>query len=165
MVIILMGVAGAGKTTVGRLLASKLSWSFKDADDFHPEVNIAKMRSGIPLTDLDRKPWLDNLRNLISAWIAHRQNVVMACSALKRAYRDCLRAGPAVTFVYLRVSTEVLHQRLRARRGHYLTERMLLSQLETLEEPEHAVAVDGNCAPIEVVAEILAKLEPRDPVT
>ncbi len=88
MVIILMGVSGAGKTTVGQLLAQQLHWDFADADDYHSATNIAKMRQGIPLTDDDRAPWLETLRTLISNWIAARKNAVLACSALKRAYRD-----------------------------------------------------------------------------
>src|ERR1035438_10634917 len=96
-----MGVAGAGKTTVGQLLASKLGWDFADADDYHSATSIEKMRNGIPLTDADRAPWLEALRALISGWIGAGKNAVLACSALKRTYRDQLRVGPEVCLVYL----------------------------------------------------------------
>ncbi|HVR24853.1 MAG TPA: gluconokinase [Candidatus Polarisedimenticolia bacterium] len=159
MVVLLMGVAGAGKTTVGKLLASQLGWDFADADDYHSAANIEKMRNGIPLTDADRAPWLDALRALISGWIAAENNAVLACSALRRAYRDHLRVGSEVCLIYLRVAPEVLRQRLRARHGHYMTEPMLESQLATLEEPQDALVIDAEAAPAMIVAEILRKLE------
>ncbi len=161
MVILLMGVSGTGKTTVGQLLASGLSWDFADGDDYHPASNVEKMRNGIPLTDADRDPWLEALRRLIAAWINAGKNAVLACSALKRAYRDRLRISPEVRLVYLRGSPELLRQRLRARHGHFMTERMLNSQLETLEEPEeseHAIVVDVDQSPAQIVAEIRANL-------
>ena len=158
MVIVLMGVSGAGKTTVGQLLASQLGWQFADGDDYHPAVNVEKMRSGIPLTDADRAPWLETLRGLIVGWTAVGMNGVLACSALKRAYRERLRVEAEVQFVYLKGTPQILQQRLHARSGHYMTERMLASQLETLEEPEHAVVVDVDRPPAGIVAEICAKL-------
>src|SRR5581483_2712174 len=100
MIVIVMGVVGAGKTTVGKLLAHELGWEFADADDFHPVSNVAKIRHGIPLTDEDRAPWLQLLRDAISRWIAAGTDVVLACSALKRAYRQILHPGPEVHFVY-----------------------------------------------------------------
>lgn len=153
-----MGVAGAGKTTVGKLLASRLGWEFADADDYHPATNIEKMSHGIPLTDDDRVPWLQALRAQISNWIAASKNAVLACSALKESYRDSLRISPEVCVVYLRVSAEVLHQRLRARHGHFMTEAMLQSQLAALEEPKNAVIIDADATPSVIVSEILAKL-------
>jgi gluconokinase len=159
VVVLLMGVAGAGKTTVGQLLASKLGWDFADADDYHSATNIEKMRNGNPLTDVDRAPWLEALRALISGWIAVGNNAVLACSALKRSYRDQFSVGSEVCLVYLRVAPEVLRQRLRARRGHYMTEAMLESQLATLEEPQDALVIDADAAPAVIVAEILRKLE------
>jgi len=158
LIIVLMGVAGAGKTTVGKLLAAGLGWEFRDADDYHSTVNVEKMRNGIPLTDADRAPWLAALQELISHWIAGRQNAVLACSALKAAYRDSLQVGPEVQFIYLKVTQEVLQKRLRERRGHYMTEQMLASQLAALEEPRHALVIDGAGAPESIMEAIKAQL-------
>jgi gluconokinase len=159
VVIVLMGVAGAGKTTIGQLLAAQLHWFFADADAYHSPANVAKMRAGVPLTDEEREPWLETLRTLISGWIASGQNAVLACSALKHSYRERLRVGTETQFVYLKVSPEILRERLRARHGHYMTEKMLASQLATLEEPQHAIAVNGDGTPAEIVSEILASLK------
>ncbi|MGA7291795.1 MAG: gluconokinase [Terriglobales bacterium] len=159
MVILLMGVSGSGKTTVGHLLAVRLGWEFADADDYHPAANVEKMRSGIPLTDADRAPWLETLRALIEGWIARGKNAVLACSALKRAYRENLRVGPEVQAVYLKGTSELLRRRLHERVGHFMTERMLESQLATLEEPRDAVAVEVNCSPAEIVNEIRERLK------
>jgi gluconokinase len=158
MVIILMGVSGAGKTTVGQLLASQLGWDFADADDYHPATNVEKMTKSVPLTDADRAPWLETLHTLIAAWISARKNAVLACSALKRAYRERLRVAPEVQFVYLTATPQLLRQRLHSRQGHFMTEQMLGSQLAALEEPTHAVAVDVNRSPADIAAEIQARL-------
>ena len=163
MVILLMGVSGSGKTTVGQLLASELGWELADGDDYHPAANVEKMRNGIPLTDADRAPWLETLRALIAGWIAAGKNVVLACSALKRAYRESLRVGPEVQVVYLRGTPQLLTQRLRARAGHFMTERMLESQLAALEEPEDAVVVEVDRAPEEIVRGIRAGLGLKKP--
>src|SRR5258708_2597917 len=158
-----MGVSGSGKTTVGQLLASELGWEYADGDDYHPTVNLEKMRNGIPLTDADRAPWLETLRALIAGWIAAGKNAVLACSALKRTYRERLLLGPEVQVVYLRGTPQLLTQRLRARAGHFMTEGMLESQLEALEEPEDAVVVEVDRAPVRIVAEILAWLGLKKP--
>lgn len=158
MIVIVMGVVGSGKTTIGGLLASQLGWEFADADDFHPQSNIEKIAHGIPLTDIDREPWLESLRAAILGWIANHRNVVLACSALKRAYRAKLQAAPEVRFVYLKGSAALIAGRLRARHGHFAGEAILASQLADLEEPEGAVCVDISQTPAQIVADIRKSL-------
>jgi carbohydrate kinase (thermoresistant glucokinase family) len=168
MIVIVMGVTGSGKTTVGSLLAAQLAWKFADADDFHPVSNIEKMRAGIPLTDDDRWPWLKRLRSEIDCWIADGRNVVLACSALKRSYREELDAGTAVRFVYLKGSVALITERLRSRHGHFADEHILAGQFADLEEPDleepdlegpqHTITVDISGTPQEIVAEIRQKL-------
>jgi gluconokinase len=158
MIVIVMGVVGAGKTTVGRLLAEQLGWEFADADDFHPPANVEKIRHGIPLHDDDRRPWLERLRAAITSWIAEGGNVVLACSALKRSYRQELDAGPEVRFVYLKGTADLIAERLRARAGHFAGEQILASQFADLEEPECAATVEISSTPRAMVAEIRQKL-------
>ena len=154
MIVIVMGVVGAGKTTIGNLLAAQLGWEFADADDFHPQSNVEKIRKGIPLNDGDREPWLDRLRVAILDWIAHGRNVVLACSALKRAYRAKLQASPDVRFVYLKGSAALIANRLRARHGHFAGESILAGQLADLEEPKDAVTVEVSESPEQIVSDI-----------
>lgn len=158
MVVVVMGVAGAGKTTVGKLLAAELGWEFADADDFHSMTNIEKMRSGQPLTDADRAPWLATLRAKIESWISAKVNGVLACSALKHAYREQLIVGPEVRVAYLKGHEAVLRERLRSRQGHYMREEMLASQLAALEEPRDAITVDISAGSSAAVAAIRARL-------
>lgn len=153
-----MGVTGAGKTTIGQLLATQLGWRFEDADDFHPPANIEKMRRGIPLDDDDRKPWLERLRAEIARRIAEGKNMVLSCSALKRLYRDELNVSSEVRFVYLKGSPALIAERLRARHGHFAGEQILSGQFADLEEPEDAVIVDVSGKPEEIVSEIRQKL-------
>jgi gluconokinase len=153
-----MGVVGAGKTTIGTLLASQLGWEFADADDFHPQSNVDKIKNGIALTDDDRSPWLDRLREAITSWIAADENFVLACSALKRAYREKLSVGPQVRFVYLKGSSSTIADRLRARKGHFAGESILDSQLADLEEPEAAITIDINDSPEQIVVQIKRQL-------
>ncbi len=158
MIIILMGVSGVGKTTIGRALAQELQWRFAEGDDFHSAINIAKMHAGIPLTDEDRAPWLQSLRRAITEWLAAGDNVVLACSALKASYREILQVNPQVKFVYLRGSFDLIAQRLASRHGHYMNPDLLGSQFETLEEPKDAVTIDVGPPVPQIVKEIRAAL-------
>jgi gluconokinase len=158
MIVIMMGVVGSGKTLIGRLLAQQLGWEFADADDFHSPTNVEKIRHGIALTDEDRGPWLDRLRAQIMHWTTNSINGVLACSALKRSYRQELDVAPEVRFVYLRGSPELIAQRLRSRHGHFADENILASQFVDLEEPENAVTIDIAQTPEAIVAEIREKL-------
>jgi gluconokinase len=158
MIVVLMGVAGSGKTTIGKLLAQQLGWKFFDADDLHPQANIELMRHGVALTDEDRAVWLDRVQALISKLTCHRASAVLAFSGLRRAYRERVRAGNDGTrFIYLKGDPVVLRQRLEQRRGHYFGADLLTSQLDTLEEPEKpegvpVVSVAGT--PSSVVAQV-----------
>ena len=161
MIVIIFGVSGAGKTTVGKLLARERGWSFIEADDFHPAANIKKMRSGCHLTDEDRWPWLERLRGRITSSLAEKKNTVLACSALKRAYRDRLRASDEVKLVFLRGSYALIEKQLRQRRGHFMNPALLKSQFADLEEPEpdeDVLTVDLGRTPEEIVKEIKTKL-------
>jgi gluconokinase len=153
-----MGPTGSGKTTVGELLASQLQWEFVDGDTFHPPANIEKMSRGVPLDDINRAPWLESIRNAILQWIATRRNVVLACSALKRSYREKLCVDSNVRLVYLKGSYELLQQRLRSRHGHFAGEQILAGQFADLEEPADAVTVNVARKPEEIVTEIRKRL-------
>lgn len=155
MVILVMGVAGSGKTTVGRALATTLGWSFRDADEFHPPANVAKMSAGQALTDADRAPWLAAIRAHIEACLASNENAVVTCSALKEKYRAQLVADSArVKIVHLTGSPELLAERLAGRRDHFMKPAMLASQLAALEPPRDALAVDIAKPPDTLVAHI-----------
>lgn len=158
LVVLVMGVTGSGKTTVGSLLATQLGWEFADADQFHPAANVEKMSCGIPLTDADREPWLAAMRAAIVKWLADKKNAVLGCSALKRSYREKLGVGGEVQLVYLKGSYELVASRLRARHGHFATEAILADQFAVLEEPPDAVVVDVATSPEEMVREVRAKL-------
>jgi gluconokinase len=153
-----MGPAGSGKTTIGKLLAAQLKWDFVDGDSFHSPANIEKMSRGIPLNDNDRIPWLNSIHEAIVQWDAQHKNVVLACSALKRIYRERLLVSPDVKLVYLKGTYELLRERLHSRKGHYATEQLLASQFADLEEPADAITVDVAHSPEEIVAEIRKKL-------
>jgi len=155
-----MGVAGSGKTTVGGLLAAALGVELIDADAFHSEASRDKMSRGVPLDDEDRAPWLAALAAAIDGWLVEGRSVVLACSALKRAYRAVLRRdAEQVRLVYLRGSPELLRRRLDQRAGHFATSALLESQLATLEEPDDALTVDVAAPPEEIVATIRRGLD------
>ena len=153
-----MGPAGSGKTLVGELLALQLGWEFVDGDSFHSQVNIEKMARGVSLDDNDRIPWLNSIREAMKQWNAQHRNVVLACSALKRSYRERLQISSDVKLVYLKGTYDLLRERLNARKGHYATEQLLASQFADLEEPEDAITVDVTHTPEEIVAEIRKQL-------
>ena len=161
MIIVIFGVTAAGKTTVGQLLARELGWEFYEADDFHSADNIKKMKAGVPLTDEDRRPWLGRLRELIERCLAAGENGVLACSALKKAYRDRLRVSEEVKFVFLRGNRARISEQLRHRRGHFMNPALLESQFEDLEEPppsEQVLTVDLGGTPRDLVQLIKTKL-------
>jgi len=161
MVIILMGVSGAGKTTVGRQLAEELGWDFADADDFHPEANVEKMKQGKPLTDRDRWPWLRSLRDFIHERLSTDEPAVVTCSALKAAYRDVLLEGnDGAHLVYLRGSYDLIRRRMETRTDHFFDAALLESQFEALEEPDadDALIVDIDAPPEAIVRTICETL-------
>lgn len=161
MIVIVMGVEGCGKTTIGQLLAKQMGWNFYDGDDYHPKTNIEKMSHNIPLTDEDRSSWLAALHKLISGLLEQGQSGVLACSALKRSYREELGADRKdVHMVYLKGSFELIKQRVLARQEHFMKASMLPSQFGTLEEPspDEALIVDITPTPEEIVREIETRL-------
>ena len=156
-----MGPAGSGKTTVGKLLAKQLSWEFADGDDFHSPANKQKMSRGVGLTDEDRVPWLQSIRDAIDQWLAERRSVVLACSALKRSYRERLGVdsdAKDIKAVYLKGSYDLVLDRLRDRKGHYAREQLLASQLADLEEPTDSITIEVSRSPEQIVAEIRKQL-------
>ena len=163
MVIIICGVAAVGKTTIGQLLAQELAWKFYDADDFHSVANIAKMKSGVPLTDADRQPWLGKLRELVQECLVAGKNAVLACSALKKAYRDRLRVSDGVKFVFLRGNRSNITEQLQHRPEHFMNPALLDSQFEDLEEPqpsERVLSLELGQSPRDLVESIKTTLKP-----
>jgi gluconokinase len=159
MILLVMGVTGSGKTTVGRLLASRLGWVFLDADDFHPAENIAKMKRGVALTDEDREPWLDAVHAELVTCAAKKQDAVLACSALKQSYRERLAAGVELRICYLKGTYREIAARLQSRTGHFAGEAILAGQFADLEEPGDALALRVGATAEEVVADVLGKLK------
>jgi gluconokinase len=160
-VLVVMGVAGSGKSTVGRLLADRLGWVFREGDDLHSSANVAKMRAGIPLSDEDRRPWLNRLAAWVDTRLRAGENGVLTCSALKRSYRDRIGSHGGVVFVYLTLDRDTLRGRLVRRTGHYMPADLLASQLATVEEPtpdEPAIRVQASRPAEAMVEEVLAQL-------
>ncbi len=154
--VVVMGVSGSGKTTVGRLLAERLSCSFVDGDDLHPEANVSKMAAGVPLDDRDRAPWLKRVHAVIEKKVADSECVVVACSALRRSYRETIAGRRRdVRFVYLRGNADLIQYRMSERQGHFMPPELLASQFETLEEPDDALTVDIRGTPTEIVDRIV----------
>jgi gluconokinase len=164
VIVIIFGVSGAGKTTIGKLFAEELGWHFYEADDFHSLANIEKMHRGVPLTDEDRWPWLENLRELIKQRVEAGEDAVLACSALKRAYRQHLRVSAEVKLVFLRGDYALIEQQLGHRRDHFMNPALLQSQFADLEEPrpaEGAVVIELGRSPRELAEEIKSRLQIR----
>ena len=161
MIVVLMGVTGSGKTTIGEMLAQRTGAIFADADDYHPEANKQKMAAGHPLNDADRQPWLETLNQLLRGWYQGAQSGVLACSALKQKYRDTLETNlpdGAVNFVWLDTPKEIIAERLSARHHEFMNPNLLQSQFDTLEPPADALRIVNDRAPEEVVDSILEKI-------
>ena len=165
MSVVVMGVSGSGKTTVGKLLAERLGWQYQEGDALHPPENVAKMSAGTPLTDADRIPWLHRIAARIDDWRSRGESGVVTCSALKRAYRDIIIGNrPDVGLVHLKGSRELIGQRMAARKGHFMPAALLDNQFATLQEPapdERAIVVDVGGTPAEIVDEIVRRLAAR----
>ena len=158
MFILVMGVTGSGKTTIGTLLSAAMGWPFYDADDFHSPENVRKMASGVPLTDEDRGPWLQELHELISRHNERGENGVLACSALKAVYRSILSADADVAVVYLKAHPDLIRSRLDSRSSHYMPQRLIGSQFLDLEEPKEGIIIDAAWPPEQIVETIRSEL-------
>jgi len=159
MIVIVMGVTGSGKTTIGKMLAQRLRTEYADADDFHSPANKDKMHRGIPLTDADRMPWLASIHDYLAKENAQQRSVVLGCSALKQSYRAILFDGLSVQLVYLKGTYEVIDEHLRSRKGHFADDKILAAQFADLEEPTDAIVVDVRHTPEQIVEEIVKQLK------
>ena len=159
MILLLMGVTGSGKTTVGKLLAQRLGWPFLDADDFHPPQNIEKMQHGVPLTDEDREPWLAAIHAELLRCAARDQHAVLACSALKQTYRETLASGVDLRICYLQGTYSEIAARLQSRTGHFAGEAILAGQFADLQEPADALVLPVSNTPEEIVKDVLRRLK------
>ncbi len=159
MVLIIMGVAGSGKTSVGKMLSEKLGWKYYEGDNYHPKENVEKMSHGIPLNDEDRIPWLLKLRTIIEDALSNGESIILSSSALKEAYRKILKVNDQVKFIYLKGSYELIEARMKMRKDHFMKPGMLKSQFEALEEPADAIAIDIDQPLEKIVENILQKIE------
>ena len=160
MVIVIMGVCGCGKSTIGKMLAERIGVDFFDGDEFHPKENVTRMAAGIPLNDDDRKPWLETMAGEISKWES-KGGAVLACSALRESYRQILKNGGDVLFVHLKGSPETILGRMKERNNHFMPASLVKSQFETLEEPQDGISIDITFDPEEIVKDIIEKLETK----
>ena len=159
MIVIVMGVSGSGKSTVGKMLASELNWAFTDADSFHSPENVEKMSQGIPLNDADRMPWLLAIQQAIASWLKEDRNAILACSALKSTYRQILVLDPQrIKLVYLQGSFDLIEKRMAMRQNHFMHPELLSSQFDALEEPEDAIYIDASLPPKAIVQQIKMNL-------
>ena len=159
MILVLMGVSGSGKSTVGKLLARQLGWPFYEGDDFHSPANIEKMARGVPLDDVDREPWIRSLRKLIRTLVSQSRHAVLACSVLKGRYRQALLEEPGdLRFIYLKGDVDLIAKRLKERKNHFMNASLLKSQFDTLEEPAGAMVVDIRQEPMAIVSRIIDEL-------
>ena len=163
MVILVMGTTGAGKSTIGKLLAERLAWPFLDGDDFHPQANIEKMKHGAPLTDADRVPWLERIHDELVRFRDAGKSAVLACSALKQSYRDTLARGVDLRIVYLRGSYDEMRRHILARHGHFAGEAILAGQFADLEEPQDSLVLRVSDRPEQLVDETIAGLKLAPP--
>jgi gluconokinase len=161
MIVVVMGVTGVGKTTIGSAVAQHFAWAFEDADAYHSAANIEKMSHGIPLTDADRIPWLEAMHQMLAGYVEAGHSVVLACSALKDEYRDILGKELSITWIYLKGSFDVIRQRIEHRHGHFAKEDLLKSQFEALEEPSGALIVDADRTPDEILKDICSRITPQ----
>jgi carbohydrate kinase (thermoresistant glucokinase family) len=161
MILVIIGPMGCGKTTIGLMLASRLGWDFEDGDDYHPPENVEKMRAGIALDDNDRQGWLNTLRTRIDGRVERSEHLILACSALKRIYRQILGINQStVISVYLKGTVELLEERLRSRHHQYMNNALLTSQVQTMEEPQGGIIVDIDQRPESICSEIIEQLRP-----
>ena len=163
MIVVVMGVSGSGKSTIGAKLAQAMGWDFADADWFHPPANIHKMSRGLALSEEDREPWLETLRAQIRQWLTQNRSVVLACSALRASHRHLLIVDPKrMRLVYLKGSVDLLRRRLAGRPHHFMSTELLPSQMDTLEEPSDAITVDASPPPDAIVQRIRTALASSD---
>ena len=159
MIFIVMGVSGSGKSTVGKAVSKELGWKFYEGDEYHPAENVQKMKTGIPLNDEDRLPWLLSLRKIIGDAIEKKENIIISCSALKKVYRNILQVNNQVVFIYLKGNYDFIRERMEKRANHFFKPALLKSQFETLEEPEGAIEIDISVSAESITKELVNRIK------